>query len=143
MLLKFDTQNLSRAKAALILYAVYRSREKNSPLNGLETWDRYSSFIHGACLKASNMPEFVEELCHKAKTESIKPHYLGTGDPVLISDDGTLIRSASAKDYKLDVLEDDSLLPLFRKETAVLIALVRERIQREKFEEDSYEESDD
>lgn len=35
MLYQFDTDSLSHAKAALLLYGMYRSRNKNGPLNGL------------------------------------------------------------------------------------------------------------
>ena len=141
MLFNFDTENESRARAALILYAVYRSRNKNSPLNGIETWDRFSAFVHAACLKSVNTPAFIETLCHKAKVDSIKPKYLDTGDPVKIGSDGLLISSDAIKNYHISVMEDDSLLPYFRDETTVLMALVRERIQREKFEEDHTDEN--
>lgn len=53
MLYKFNTDSVKHASAALLLYAMYRSRNKNSPLNGLETWDRFNSYIRGACLKSS------------------------------------------------------------------------------------------
>lgn len=53
MLYKFNTDSVKHASAALLLYAMYRSRNKNSPLNGLETWDRFNSYIRGACLKAA------------------------------------------------------------------------------------------
>lgn len=132
MLYKFDTESLERAKAALLLYGMYRSRNKNSPLNGPETWDRFNAFVRGAWLKSSTTAEFVQEFCRKAKIESIKPRYLDTGEPVLVPETGELIQSDSFADYRLNIVEDDSLLDLFNKEAFFLIMLVRERIQREK-----------
>lgn len=134
MQLKFDTDSLTHARAALLLYAMYKSRDNNSPLNGLETWNRFGSFMRAASLKSTTTAEFVQEFCHKAKIQSVKPRYLNTGDPVVISETGELIMSDSVKDYRLEILEDNSLLRLFERESQYLIILVRERIQREKIE---------
>lgn len=132
MLYQFDTDSLSHAKAALLLYGMYRSRGQNSPLNGLETWDRFQSFVRGACLKASTTAEFVQAFCKKANINSVKPRYLSTGEPVAIPDTGELIVSSNVADYRLSLLSDDSLLQLYNTESLYLIMLVRERIQREK-----------
>lgn len=133
MLYQFDTDSLSHAKAALLLYGMYRSRKKESPLNGLETWDRFQTFVRGACLKATTTAEFVQAFCKKAKIDSVKPRYFSTGDPVLMSGTGELISSAGIEDYRLGILADDSLMRLYNTESLYLIMLVRERIQREKF----------
>lgn len=132
MYYQFDTDSLSHAKAALLLYAMYRSRQPNSPLNGLETWSRFQTFVRGACLKSNTTAAFAQEFCRKAKIDSIKPRYLSTGEPVVMPDTGELISSSAVADYRLGVLEDDSLMTLYRNESLYLIMLVRERIQREK-----------
>lgn len=68
MLYQFDTESLKHAKAALLLYALYRSRDEKSSLNGLETWDRFGAYIKGACLKSVSTAEFVQNFCAKAKS---------------------------------------------------------------------------
>ena len=133
MLYQFDTDSLAHAKAALLLYGMYRSRKKESPLNGLETWDRFQTFVRGACLKASTTAEFVQAFCKKAKIDSVKPRYLSNGEPVVMPDTGELIVSGGLADYRLGIIADDSLLRLYNTESMYLIMLVRERIQREKF----------
>lgn len=142
MYFNFDTDDMKRAKAALLLYAMYRSRGMNSPLNGLETWDRFAAFMRGACLKSHTVAGFVEAFCRKAKIGSVKPRYLSTGEPVKMPDSGTLIQSDGMRNYRLDIIEDNSLLPIFAEESMYLIMLVRERIQREKLEGLSDEEAD-
>ena len=134
MLYKFNTDSVKHASAALLLYAMYRSRNKNSPLNGLETWDRFNSFIRGACLKSSTTAEFMQKFCRAAKIDSVKPSYLSTGEPVMIPVTGELIVSESIKDYRLPLIEDNSLLRIFADESIYLCMLVRDRIQREKME---------
>lgn len=132
MLYQFDTDSLSHAKAALLLYGMYRSRKKDSPLNGLETWDRFQTFVRAACLKASTTAEFVQAFCRKAKIDSVKPRYLSTGDPVIMPGSGEMIMSTVVADYRLGILADNDLLRLYNTESLYLIMLVRERIQREK-----------
>lgn len=133
MLYQFDTDSLDHAKAALLLYGMYRSRKKESPLNGIETWDRFQTFVRGACLKASTTAEFVQAFCKKAKIDSVKPRYLSMGEPVLMPETGELIVSNNVVDYRLSLLSDNGLLTLYNNESLYLIMLVRERIQREKF----------
>ena len=134
MLYQFDTDDLRHAKAALLLYALYRSRDEKSSLNGLETWDRFGAYIKGACLKSATIAEFAQNFCAKAKIESIKPRYLHTGGPVVMPETGELISSDSIKDYQVWLFEDNSLLPLIERESMYLIMLVRERIQRDKMQ---------
>lgn len=143
MLYKFDTDRVEHAKAALLLYAMYRSRNQNSPLNGLETWDRFQTFVRGACLKANTTAEFVQAFCKKAKIDSVKPRYLDTGEPVVMPETGELIMSAGIADYRLGIVADNDLLRLYNTESMYLIMLVRERIQREKFMPEVEEDADE
>lgn len=131
MYYQFATDSLKHAKAALVLYALYRSRDASSPLNGVETWDRFNSFCRGACLKSSSLPEFIQAFCRKAKVESIRPQYLDTGDPVELGD-GEMISASGVHNYNMDILGDNTLLDVIRNETMYLSLLIRERIQREK-----------
>ncbi len=132
MLYKFDTESLDHAKCALLMYALYKSRDKNSPLNGIETWDRFNSFVRGACLKSTNIREFVQNFCRKAKIESIKPYFLTTDNLVILPDTGEVVQSTEWRNYNINLFEDDNLLTIINNETLYIITLVRERIQREK-----------
>lgn len=132
MLYKFDTESLDHAKCALLMYALYKSRDKNSPLNGIETWDRFNSFVRGACLKSTNIREFVQNFCRKAKIESIKPYFLTTDNLVILPDTGEVVQSTEWRNYNINLFEDDNLLTIINNEALYIITLVRERIQREK-----------
>lgn len=133
MYYNFDTDDLTRAKAALLLYAMYRSRDKQSSLNGVDTWKRFTAYIHGACLKSSTTAEFVQAFCKKAQVSAIVPKYLDTGDPVSLAT-GEMIIAEGVHDYRSSIISDNSLLPVFNRENVYLALLVRERIQREKLE---------
>lgn len=140
MQLGFYTENSQRAKAALILYAAYRSRSKNSSLNGIDTWNRFTSYIRGACLKSETTAQFINVFCKMSDVGSIKPCYLETNGGMMMLQDGCLIQSSDVKEYKIDLFEDDSLMEIFEDEGQLLVMLIRERIQREKMEGISDEE---
>lgn len=135
MQLGFQTDSIQRAKAALILYAIYRSRSKTSSLNGLDTWNRFTAYIRGACLKSENTAQFVDVFCKMAGVGSIRPKYMEMYGGMIELQDGTLLQSSGVKEYNPDLVEDDGLLPIIEREGQLLVMLVRERIQREKMEE--------
>lgn len=144
MLYNFDTTEINRAKAALLLYAMFKSRDANSPLNGMETWSRAESFCKAACLKSSTTGEFVTRFKEMAKIPSIKPYYLTDVSKMVEMPDGSIIQSDGVRDYRLEIFEDDGIRTTIEKEYPIIVMLVRERIQREKLmhtEEEEYDEN--
>lgn len=139
----FNTDDVTRAKAALILYAMYRSRGNESALNGLETWNRFSAYIRGAAIKSTTTAEFVQNFCKSAKVGSIKPIYLSCKDNFVMMGDGAIIQSDDIKNYRTDILQDNTLLQIYEREGIYLTMLVRERIQREKYTGIENQESED
>lgn len=143
MVYQFSTDDIKRAKAALILYAMYKSRDQGSPLNGMETWNRCKTFMRAACLRSSTTAEFVDNFCHRARIQSIRPKYLSTGEPVRVAGTDELIDSPDFKNYATEIIEDNDLLKLYENESLYIIMLVRERIQREKMTEVEDNEEDE
>lgn len=139
MYYNFDTDDLTRGKAALLLYAMYRSRDKQSSLNGVDTWKRFTAYVRGACLKSSTTAEFVQAFCKKAQVSAIVPKYLDDGEPVLLPS-GEMIAAEGVHDYRSSIIADDTLLPVLNQESMYLTLLVRERIQRERLEGDNNED---
>ena len=109
MYYNFDTEDLTRAKAALLLYAMYRSRDKQSSLNGVDTWKRFTAYIRGACLKSSTTAEFVQAFCKKAQVGAIVPRYLDDGQPVMLQN-GEMIEADGVHDFRSAIIADDNLL---------------------------------
>ena len=139
----FDTENEMRGKSALLLYAMYRSRDTSSALNGIDTWSRFAAFTKGAALKSTTTAEFCDQFCKAAKVQSIKPKYLKSSDGMVFMPDGSIVQSENVNDYKIGIIEDNGLLPYFEKESQLLVMLVRERIQREKLNMETEDESEE
>ncbi len=132
MLYNFDTSRDDRARAALLIYALFKSRDAASPLNGLETWSRAESYCKAACLKSSTTAEFATRFKELAKIPSIKPYYLTDAEGLVQMPDGSIIQADGVRDYKLDIFEDDDVRATIEREYPIIVMLVRERIQREK-----------
>jgi|GEM_PF-6901068 len=137
MLYKFNTDNLHRARAALIIYALYKSRANTSSINGIDTWSRLRGYIEYAAMKAQNTAEFVTVLGDKMDATSIKPKYLTVDKFVKIDDN--LIVAEGIYDYKTEIFEDDEVRKIVEREAIFIISLVRDRLNREKLEYDENE----
>lgn len=135
----FDTESIKHGEAALLLYAMYKSRGEKSSLNGLETWERCNAYIRAAVLKSSTTAEFVQQFCRKASISKITPMYLKTDGIVKINELGTLASGDSLYEYKTSIFENQELLDLFTNESIYIVMLVRERIQRDKYQNESEE----
>ena len=135
MYYKFNTDDRDRARAALLIYALYKSRDESSPMTGVDTWSRVESACIGACKKSSTTSEFVTQFKKIAKVGSIKPRYLATRDKGFAEmEDGSLIQMSGVKEYRTDIIEDDEVRRTIEKDYPLLVLLVRDRIQREKLE---------
>lgn len=134
MQFNFATDDELRAKAALLLYAAYRSRPQSSSLNGLETWTRFTAYIRGACLKSETTAEFISCFCKMAGVGSIKPIYLESGGGMIVLSDGSLVQSSNIKEFQVGIFEDNRLMRIYETEGQIVVMLIRERIQREKME---------
>ena len=144
MLYNFSTDNLDRANAALLIYALYKSRDSSSPMTGVDTWSRVESACVGACKKSSTTSEFVTQFKRIAHVGSIKPRYLATHERGLIRmDDGSLIADDGVKEYQIPILEDDRVRRTIERDYPLIVMLVRERIQRERYELTEDEEDED
>lgn len=143
MLFNFSTDNMRFARAALVLYVLYKSRDVNSPMNGLETWNRVEAYCVGACKKSRTTSEFVTKFKELGKVGAVKPRYLSEQGPELaVMPDGSVVESTNIRNYHTELFEDDEVRKTIENDYPLITMLVRERIQREKYmiEEDENEE---
>ena len=143
MLFNFNTDDMKLAKASLVLYAMYKSRETNSPMNGLETWNRVESYCVGACRKSRNTSEFVTKFKELGKVGAIKPSYLDTSNSGFTRlTDGCIVEAEKVHEYRISLLEDNEIRKTIEKDYPLVTLLVRERIQREKYTNEDENEED-
>lgn len=157
MIYGFDTDDEDHASACLIVYAAWRSRDKGRFKITPEVWSQVTGFVRAAAMTSKTLGQFADRLCKRMLAGSLSPKWLEIGHkgeiplaPV-VGDDGKLshaIQFAPDPDMREFATSVFARAPrpaidFARKETVYLIALVRDRLEREKPIESKVEEIDE
>jgi hypothetical protein len=153
MIYGFDTDKKHEAAAALLVYATYRSRNKTQFKISLDMWDKIERFTKSASKRAATIPEFIEKLKPKLKCHSLSPKWMEVGiknDIGLFSrmnKEGSVdyieLNSAPRREFMTSVVQKSNqkeVLNALCNETAWIILLIRERLEREKPQENFVKE---
>lgn len=135
----FDCDTVAEATAAILVYAVYNSRNRDKFKVSTEMWGQIERFVKSSAKRSSNLPRFIESLRPKLFCENINPKYLTGGDfenkPLKVGDEyiefGTDDQRTFLSSY-LDKVDQNEVLDLLYNETTYIVMLVRERIENEK-----------
>lgn len=139
----FRTQDQGEATAALLVFAVYQSRDKGRLKVTPDLWGRVERFTKGSAKRARDLAEFIERLKPKLACSTIKPQYARThtDDVLTMVPDGhggfvsMGDRGEEKRQFLTELLEeadDRAVLDVLYGKTALVILLVRDRIEREK-----------
>lgn len=139
MIYKFDTEDKNRATCALVVYAIYRSRNINRFKVSTKMWDQITNFVKLSAKKSINMPEFIEQFRKHMHCEAIQPRYfdLGNSGAVKMNDDGSIavFNADDSREFltrELEQMNQTRLINTLISETAFIIMLVRQRLETEK-----------
>ncbi len=147
MIFGFDTKDRNAATAALLVYAVYRSRDVNRFKITLDMWDRIERYTKNAAKRSKNLPEFIESLKPRLLCGALKPRWLevgasGTVPMITVQNEVGGIREfiqrapdPDAREFLTGVIENTDPRAVLGKlygETTWIILLVRNRLESEK-----------
>jgi len=141
MIYGFDTDDLDAATGALLVYAVYRSRDMRRFKVTPDLWSQIERFVKAAAKRADTLPRFLEALKPRLACGTINPKWMEAGirGALLLGEYATGERVAIAgephREFLTGVLaqvEHRSVLTLLYRETAWIVLLVRDRLEREK-----------
>jgi len=142
MIYGFDTDDLHEATAALCVYAVWRSRDKARFKVTPEVWSQAERFVKASAKRARTVPEFLEALKPRFCCGTIHPRAMAVGikgTPTLTTESGEIIELGSAAEEQREFLtgvlarvNQRTVIDLLYKQTAYLILLVRDRLERER-----------
>lgn len=145
----FDTSDHDTAVASLLVYAVYRSRDTKRFKITPDMWGMIERAVKSVSKRAGDLGEFVEKLKPKLHCPTIHPRWAKTMPDGMVSmkqmPDGSFVQVADQgrRQFLTDVLQEvdhrDVLDILYRK-TALVVLLVRDRLEREKPIEAKFEE---
>lgn len=137
----FDTHDRDVATAALLVYAVWRSRDRRHKITP-DVWGQNERFVKSAAKRAGSIPEFLERLKPKMSCATIHPKWMAVGMageiPMIVTDEGYRIQlgdDGERREFLARVIEEadhEAVLRKLRNETAYVILLVRDRLERER-----------
>ena len=141
MFYNFDTDNEQAATAALLVYAVYRSRNPKRFKITPDMWGMIERAVKSASKRAMDLGDFIEKLKPKLSCETIHPRWACTRPTGVISmkmlEDGSVaeVQDKGRRQFLTDVLQEvehKEVLDFLYKKTALVVLLVRDRLEREK-----------
>ena len=137
----FDTPDHDEATAALLIYAVYRSRDTRRFKVTPDLWAQIERFVKAAAKRADTLPRFLEALKPRLACGTLHPRWMEAGIR------GVLLLGATASGEYVEVAgqpqrefltgvlahaDAPKVLDLLYRETAYMVLLVRDRLEREK-----------
>lgn len=135
----FDCETKEEATAALLVYAVYNSRNRDKFKVSTEMWGQIERFVKSSAKRSENLQRFVESLRPKLYCENLNPKHLSGGNfenkPLKINDEYVEFNSDDQRTFLssyLDKVNHSDVIDLLYNETTYIVMLVRERIENEK-----------
>lgn len=151
MIYGFETDDESAAIAALIVYVIWRSRDRAKFKITPDVWGQIERFVKDASKRARTIPDFIEALKKPGRMNAptLQPRYLEVGAKgevpmtVVVGEDGRLKeaiqfgtdRETGLREFGTRVIERADAAAVIReayKHTAYVVLLVRDRLEREK-----------
>ena len=149
MIYGFDTTDDAAATASLLLYAIWRSRDRKRFKITPELWGQVERFTKAAAKRAYSLPDFIERLKPRLCCDSLDPRAMRIGAsgviPLLAVGDGAFIEQDAPAEQRefltalLDQADTKAVLTVLYRETAYAVLLVRDRLERERPIESRFE----
>ena len=140
MIHHFDTNDENAATAALLLYATWRSRDIKRLKITPGIWDQVTRFVKASAKRARRLPEFLDDLMPRLCAGSLNPRWMIVGYRGLTAYENRsghteYIQLSQQREFITQIFEQSdhrAVLDLLYKQTAWIILLVRDRLEREK-----------
>ncbi|MBW2672559.1 MAG: hypothetical protein JRD89_03970 [Deltaproteobacteria bacterium] len=141
MFYNFDTDDERAATAALLVYAIYRSRDVKRFKVTPDLWGQTERAVKSVAKRATDLGEFIEKLKPKLYCSTIHPRWAKTLPDGIISmkmmEDGSVIQvqDKGRRQFLTDVLQmvdHREVLDVLYQKASLVILLVRDRLEREK-----------
>lgn len=140
MLYGFECSDEPATIGALIVYGIYRSRDLRRFKVTPDMWGQIERAVKSAAKRALDLNDFIEKLKPKLCCSTIRPQAMQLGARTItmaVLETGELVQRADQgrREFWVRLLEEcdhRSVLERLYKRTSLIIALVRDRLEREK-----------
>ena len=141
----FETQDENAALGALVVYGIYRSRDVKRFKVTPDMWGVIERAVKSTAKRAIDLHEFIEKLKPRLSCSTLKPKWMETDEEALLSpvamainrETGEIIQKQDKgrRQFWVEILEQidhQAVLDILYKKTSWVIALVRDRLERER-----------
>lgn len=152
MLLGFETDNEVKAKAAFIIYVIYKSRDVKRGPSGVDMWGQIERFAKASAKRSDGIDDFVNSFKRKMACATINPRWMkndGAAANAYVTKNNEIMvfNNSESRTFGLDVFDDEEkgreIVDCIYNKTQIIILLVRDRLEREKlFTQEDYEGED-
>lgn len=141
MIYHFDTNRKPAATAALLVYVVYRSRDRQRFKITPELWEKVARFVKDSAKRAKSLPEFLDALAPRLCCGALNPRWMDVGEagltPITMGSGSTgyIEPGEGHRDFMVRIVEGadaEAALKCLLTETIWIIAMVRDRLENEK-----------
>lgn len=142
MIYGFDTEDEANATAALLVYATWRSRDTARYRVTPDVWSQVERFTKAAAKRATTLAAFIEALKPRFYAGTLSPRAMEAGIkgpvPLLALGSGAVLEVAAPeeqREFMVGVIEradQKAVLDRLYRETAWVVLLVRDRLERER-----------
>lgn len=140
MLFGFNTKNEVKAKAAMIIYVVYKSRDVKKSPSGLDMWGQIERFAKAAAKRSEGIDEFLNSFKRKMACSTINPYWMRNDIPstnaTILKDGSIMSFDEDLRVFGLEIFDDEEngkeIVDCIYNKTQIIILLVRDRLEREK-----------
>jgi len=153
----FETSDENAAIGALLVYGIYRSRDVKRFKVTPDMWGIIERAVKSSAKRAMDLNDFIEKLKPKLSCSTIKPQYMKAHEHINMwrnPNTGEIyqLKEEGKREFWVNLLEEadhETVLKRLYERTSLIIALVRDRLERErpletagalKFEEENEED---
>lgn len=141
----FETNDENAALGALLVYGIYRSRDIKRFKVTPDMWGIIERAVKSSAKRALDLHDFIEKLKPRLMCSTLKPKWMATDEEALLSpvamavnrETGEIIQKQDKgrRQFWVEILEQidhQVVLDILYKKTSWVIALVRDRLERER-----------
>jgi len=141
----FETNDENAALGALLVYGIYRSRDIKRFKVTPDMWGIIERAVKSSAKRALDLHDFIEKLKPRLMCSTLKPKWMETDEEALLRpiamvmnrETGEIIQKQDKgrRQFWVEILEQidhQEVLDILYKKTSWVIALVRDRLERER-----------
>lgn len=140
MLLGFNTENEVKAKAAMLVYVIYKSRDAKRGPSGLDIWGQIERFAKAAAKRSAGIDDFINSFKRKMACSTINPYWMrndvSAANAAVLKDGSIMSFGEDLRAFGLEIFDDEEngkeIVDCIYGKTQIIVLLVRDRLEREK-----------